>query len=134
MTEEYILIIPGRPDNMTLVRLAVGAAACSNPKLDAEKIDDIELASFEAFKNICCHGVDGWSRCVEVKCGIDDDKITVLVTDKDDVHDIPKGKRPCLDCPNEGELGIHIIKTIMDKVEFITAAQGSRSIRMVKKI
>ena len=75
-----------------------------------------------------------WSRCVEVKCGINDDKITVLVTDKDDVHDIPKGKRPCLDCPNEGELGIHIIKTIMDKVEFITAAQGSRSIRMVKKI
>ena len=56
------------------------------------------------------------------------------MTDKDDIHDIPKGKRPCLDCPNEGELGIHIIKTIMDKVEFITAAQGSRSIRMVKKI
>ena len=68
------------------------------------------IASGEAFKNVCCHGADGWSCCVEVKCSSDESKMTVTIEDKAKIHDLPKDKKPCLDCPKEGDLGVQMIR------------------------
>lgn len=133
MPAQYVFTVPGKPENITLIKLAVCAAA-TNAKLDVEKIDDLAISAAEAFKNVCCHGSDCWSCCVEVKCETDDESIIICVEDKAKEHDIPKGKRPCLDCPKEGDLGVELMKSLMDTVEFTSAAQGCKSIRMTKRI
>ena len=130
---QYVFTVPGKPENTTLIKLAVCAAA-TNAKMDVEKIDDLAIATGEAFKNVCCHGEEGWSCCVEVSCESDGECMTVSVEDKAAVHDIPKEKRPCLDCPKEGDLGVQLIKSLMDTVEFSTAAEGCKSVRMTKRI
>ena len=132
-TTQYAFTVPGKPENTTLIKLAVSAAA-TNAGMDVDKIDDLAIATGEAFKNVCCHGSEGWSCCVEVKCEADDERITVNVEDKANCHDIPKEKKPCLDCPKEGDLGMKLIKSLMDTVEFGKAANGCKSIRMTKNI
>lgn len=133
MPTEYIFTVPGKPENTTLIKLAVCAAA-TNARMDVEKIDDLAIASGEAFKNVCCHGADGWSCCVEVKCSSDESKMTVTIEDKAKVHDLPKDKKPCLDCPKEGDLGVQMIRSLMDTVDFGTAAEGCKKIVMTKNI
>ena len=55
---QYVFTVPGKPENTTLIKLAVCAAA-TNAKMDVEKIDDLAIATGEAFKNVCCHGEEG---------------------------------------------------------------------------
>ena len=131
MPAQYVFIVPGTPENITLIKLAVCAAA-TNAKMDVEKMDDLAIASGEAFKNVCCHGSDGWSRCIEVRCESDDTHLTVSIEDKAELHDIPKGKRPCLDCPKEGDLGVQLIKSLRDEVKISTVAEGRKSISITK--
>jgi anti-sigma regulatory factor (Ser/Thr protein kinase) len=37
-----------------------------------------------------------------------------------------------MDCPNEGDIGIHVIRTLMDEVEIIKEEGKKKSIKMVK--
>ena len=41
-------------------------------------------------------------------------------------------KKPCLDCPNEGNLGFFVIQSLMTKVELIDNPHGKKTIRMTK--
>ena len=122
--------IPGRPEYVKIAKLAVGSAA-GTANFNIEAIEDIEIAVGEACKNITCHGFDGFSNFYEVECRIDEDKIIITVYDKACEHGLAKYKKPCLDCPNEGNLGIYIIKSLMDEVEIVKAEDGNQ-IRMVK--
>lgn len=122
--------LPGNPKYWQAIKLAVGSAA-GTANFSIEAVEDIEIAVSEACKNITCHGTDGFSDIYEIKCELDDEQIVITVTDISD-HTLKKDKKPCLDCPNEGELGIHIINTLMDEVEICKASQGKKSIKMVK--
>lgn len=123
--------IPGKPEYLKIAKLAIGSAA-GTADFDIEAIEDIEIAVGEACKNISCHGFNGFSNFYEVECQIEDEKITITVTDNSCGHEIEKYKKPCLDCPNEGNLGIYIIKSLMNEVEIIKKDSGN-SIRMVKR-
>lgn len=122
--------IPGKPEYLKIAKIAIGSAA-GTANFDIEAIEDIEIAVAEACKNISCHGFDGFSNFYEVECQIEAEKITITVTDNCVEHEIEKYKKPCLDCPNEGDLGIYIIKSLMNEVEIIRKDSGN-SIRMVK--
>lgn len=122
--------IPGKPEYLKIAKLAIGSAA-GTANFDIEAIEDIEIAVGEACKNISCHGFDGFSNFYEVECQIEEDKITITVTDNRCGHKIEKYNKPCLDCPNEGNLGIYIIKSLMNEVEIIRKDSGN-SIKMVK--
>lgn len=122
--------IPGKPEYLKIAKLAIGSAA-GTANFDIEAIEDIEIAVGEACKNISCHGFDGFAAFYEVECQIEAEKITITVTDSSCEHEIEKYKKPCLDCPNEGNLGIYIIKSLMNEVEIIRKDSGN-SIRMVK--
>ena len=39
----------------------------------------------------------------------------------------------CMDCPNEGDIGVFVIRTLMTSVELIENPEGKKTIRMVKK-
>ena len=123
--------IPGKPEYVKIAKLAVGSAA-GTANFNIEAIEDIEIAVGEACKNISCHGFDGFSNFYEVECQVEEEKITITVYDMGCEHGLQKHKKPCLDCPNEGNLGMYIIKSLMDEVEIVKARDGNKSIRMVK--
>lgn len=123
--------IPGKPEYVKIAKLAVGSAA-GIANFNIEAIDDIEIAVGEACKIITCHGFDGFSDFYEVECRISDERIEILISDTFCTHSLEKHRKPCIDCPNEGNLGIHVIKSLMDEVEIIKEKDRNNSIRMVK--
>ena len=55
MADKLKFVIPGKPEYITMVRLAVGSIA-DTAGFDYEEIEDIKTAVSEACKNITCHG------------------------------------------------------------------------------
>jgi serine/threonine-protein kinase RsbW len=131
MADKLTFVIPGKPEYITMVRLAVGSAA-DNAGFNIDQIEDIKNAVGEACKNICCHGSEGWAEEFQVECLIDDEKMEIYVKDKSTEHSVKKLYKPCMDCPNEGDLGMHVIRTLMDEVEIIKEEGKKKSIKMVK--
>lgn len=132
MADKLTFVIPGKPEYITMVRLAVGSAA-DNAGFNIDQIEDIKNAVGEACKNICCHGSDGWAEEFQVECLIDDEKMEIYVRDKSTEHNVKKLYKPCLDCPNEGDLALYVITTLMDKLEIIKEENCKNTIKMVKE-
>lgn len=132
MADKLTFVIPGKPEYITMVRLAVGSAA-DNAGFNIDQIEDIKNAVGEACKNICCHGSEGWAEEFQVDCLIDDEKMEIYVRDKSTGHNVEKLYRPCLDCPNEGDLALFVITSLMDKLEIIKEENCKNTIKMVKE-
>ncbi|MDR7871419.1 MAG: ATP-binding protein [Tissierellaceae bacterium] len=120
MTKDNIFLnIPCKPDYISLVRLTTSAIA-HNLKLNIDEIEDIKVCIGEACVNVINQkNKDEISIQYEVK----DDKLTIIVNDVSDTH------RNDAEGFKEEELGLLIIKSLMDEVEF--TEQG---INMVKYI
>ncbi len=131
MADKLTFVIPGKPEYITMVRLAVGSAA-DMAGFDIDEIEDIKTAVGEACKSITCHGSEGFAEQYEVECLVEDGKIEVSISDKSTGHRIEKLKKPCLDCPREGDLSFFVITSLMDKVEVIKDEICRNTIRMVK--
>lgn len=131
MADKLTFVIPGKPEYITMVRLAVGSAA-DNAGFNIDQIEDIKNAVGEACKNICCHGSEGWAEEFQVECLIDDEKMEIYVKDKSTAHSVKKLYKPCMDCPNEGDLALYVITTLMDKLEIIKEENCKNTIKMVK--
>ena len=131
MADKLTFVIPGKPEYITMVRLAVGSAA-DNAGFNIDQIEDIKNAVGEACKNICCHGSEGWAEEFQVECLIDDEKMEIYVKDKSTEHNVKKLYRPCLDCPNEGDLALFVITSLMDKLEIMKEENCKNTIKMVK--
>lgn len=123
--------IPGKPDYVKMVRIAIASLA-SNTGFNVEAIDDIKVAVGEACKFVTCHGYEGWSNRYDVVCEITEDKIVITVEDSREGHDIIKNSQSCSNCPGEGELGVFVIETLMDEVEIREKPDGCKCIKMVK--
>ena len=61
MADKLTFIIPGKPQYITMMRLAIGSAA-NTAGFNIEEIDDIKTAVAEACKNISCHGSEGFDE------------------------------------------------------------------------
>lgn len=131
MADKLQFIIPGKPQYITIVRLAVGSAA-NTAGFNIEEIEDIKTAVGEACKNISCHGSEGFSDQYQVDCLIEEGKIEITVTDICEGHHLKKLKKPCLDCPNEGDLGMFVIQSLMTEVELIKGPDCKKAIKMIK--
>ncbi len=131
--DKVIFTIPGKPEYLTMVRLAIGSIA-TNAGFDIDEIEDIKTAVSEACKNVSCHGFDGFSDKYEVRCNIEKGRLEVIVKDDCDCHSLQKLCKPCQNCPQEGDIGIYIIKSLMNEVEFGKSEDGRKEIKMVKSI
>ncbi len=123
--------VTGKPEYIKVVRMGIAALA-SNAGFDVEAVDDIKLAVDEACKAITCHGFNAWTNMYEVSCELHEDKIEIFVTDIGNGRDLVKEYRPCKNCPQDGDLAMIVIKTLMDKVEIKNASDEQKSIVMVK--
>ncbi len=131
MGDVFKFSIPGKPDYVSMVRIAIASLA-SNAGFNVEDIDDIKVAVGEACKFVTCHGHTGWSNRYDVVCEIEEELLRILVNDSTEGHDLQKSTCACSNCPGEGDLGIFVIDTLMDLVQVQEKSDGCRSIEMVK--
>ena len=61
MADKIKFIIPGKPEYLTMVRLAIGSVA-GVADFSRDGIEGIKTAVGEAWKNIACHGSDGFAE------------------------------------------------------------------------
>lgn len=131
--DKVTFTIPGKPEYLTMVRLAIGSIA-TNAGFDIDATEDIKTAVSEACKNVSCHGFDGFSDKYEVRCNIEKGRLEVIVKDDCDCHTLEKLCKPCQNCPQEGDIGIYIIKSLMNEVKFGKSEDGRKEIKMVKNL
>ena len=125
-------VIPGKPEYLTMVRLAISSIA-STAGFDVEEVEDIKTAGCEACKNISCHGSEGFSDQYEVECSVSQGYIEIRVKDDCDEHTLAKESKPCRKCPSEGNIGVFVIESLMNEVEFGLGEDGRKFIHMVKR-
>lgn len=125
--------IPGKPEYLTMIRLVSGSLA-SVAGFDVDCIEDIKTSIAEACKIVSCHGEEGFSDKYEIDCNIDKNYLDITVRDDCDMHSIEKIKKPCLHCPQEGDIGKIVIRSLMNEVEFGRDEKGHKFVKMVKKI
>jgi serine/threonine-protein kinase RsbW len=104
--ETVELRVPSKPDYVSVIRLTTSAIA-SNADLNIDDIDDIKVAIAEA----CINALDK-SEEIYIKYEILQDKLIIFVKNVSEKisEDISDKK--------ERKLGILIIKSLMDEVEF----------------
>ncbi|NQT26043.1 ATP-binding protein [candidate division KSB1 bacterium] len=135
-TLEYSVKLPSHTDNLELIRTFVAGVA-KKVGFQSEDINKIELAVDEACTNVVEHAYkEKENENIDVAIQIDYQKFTVVVTDK--------GKRfsPAdIDIPDMdqylaelrvGGLGIYLMKTLMDEVQYHTGPDGKNRVKMVK--
>ncbi len=111
------ITIPSKPDYISVVRLTSSAIA-SNMGLNIEEIEDIKVSIAEA----CINAIDK-SNEINVQFEIEKDKLIMKV---DNVY---QAKDDDTNQNKELELGILIIKSLMDEVNF-----SEKGVEMIKYI
>jgi serine/threonine-protein kinase RsbW len=130
------LEIPARPEFVALARLVVSAVACGDDGLSDERIDDLKIAVSEACTNaIEAHDALDIDERVLVRCRSDDHRLEVLIEDRGKGFDptVLPAHPPVTDPERlrfERGLGIPIIRSLVDEVEFLSSDHGT-SVRMV---
>lgn len=108
INDKIDLLIPAKPDYISLVRLTASGIA-NNIGFNIDEIEDIKVCVGEACVNVInSNDVDEISTVYEVK----GDRLTIKV--KDVVEDIDEKSSNL----QEARLGLLIIKSLMDKVGF----------------
>ena len=121
-TKTYKLKIPSITDNLQMVRefvLKIAAKAGFNE----ETQEQIALAVDEACTNVIKHAHHHDARqLMDLEIKTDPQKILITITDRGRGFDITKLQEPNLEKyikeSRHGGLGIYLIKTLMDKVDY----------------
>ena len=120
MIKDIIQIsIPSKPDYISLVRLTASGIAHSMA-LNIEDIEDIKVCIGEACINVLSLET---SEEISLVFEVDENKLCIKINDVKE--NIPKK----LDESKERELGLLIIKSIMDEVKFT-----EKGIEMIKYV
>ena len=127
------LTIPAKAEYITLSRLALTGLSRVRP-LEEDTLADLKLALTEACSNSVRHAYDDGEGHVEISFELSDDRLVVEVADDgsgfDPAEDAAAEEGAEL---SEGGLGIAIIRTIADELEFGDGSNGRGSrLRFVK--
>jgi serine/threonine-protein kinase RsbW len=130
------LELPATPEYVAITRLVVGSVVATRRTLIDERVDDLKLAVSEASTNaIEAHQAHGYAGPIRVSVFEAADRIEVHVADHGGGFDpavLPP--HPPVTDPDrlnfERGLGIPLIRSLMDEVEFIPSDTGM-VVRMV---
>src|SRR5436190_3563526 len=122
---EFRLSMPGRAENVAIVRQALGGAI-DVLDLSESRLLDINAAVSEACNNVVVHAYRGEEGPMEVYMCIGDDELEVVVTDEG------VGIRPRYADPDEElqGLGLSLIQTLSDRAEFLGGIDEGTTVRM----
>jgi serine/threonine-protein kinase RsbW len=125
------LRIPSKAEWVAVARLAVAAVA-NRLNFSIEDIEDVKLAVAEACTN-CIQHAEG-SGQIQITCETGPEGLTVRVSD------FGQGARPEAirssrsDEPTVGGLGVFLIRSLMDSVEYDVQPERGTNLVMTKKV
>lgn len=136
--KKYQLKLPSSTNHLELIREFVTNIA-RGVGFDDEKINQIELAVDEACTNVVKHAYKGDDRKpLEVRVHTDKKKFTIIISDKGRGFSPQKIKTPdmkkYLSEMRVGGLGIYLMQTLMDEVDFKIEPGKKNQVRLVKYI
>ena len=123
--------IPGKPEYVQMVRLAIASIA-GKARFGVDAVEDIKEAVAEASKVVFCHGQEGFRTRYEIICEIEKDSMTITAMDACCGESNVKVIKPCNNCPDEGNLAVAVMESLMDSVEISSSENGNKIIKMVK--
>jgi len=138
MQKKYQLKIPSQPENLAIIRDLVRKVA-KKVGFSSDEASKIELAVDEACTNVIKHAYGNNSdQTIDVQIRVDNKKLTITVTDKGKGFDPGKVEFPDLNksikIGKKGGLGLCLIRTLMDKVDFRIKPGLKNQVKMIKYI
>jgi len=128
------LSVPSDPACMTIVRALVDKMA-EVAGFDEDQVFRIVLAVDEACTNIIRHQYGGrHDQRIDITAdlGSGGERFQVVIRDYGDVRDPDQFKGRDLRDVRPGGLGVHIIREVMDEVEYSAAPGGGMQLRLCK--
>ncbi len=106
---------------------------------DKKKIEEIVLAADEACTNIIKHAYEfDPTKDIEISAVFENKKLTITIKDTGKKFKPQSLEPPDLEAKlkkrKSGGLGVHLIKTLMDKVEYDFSNPGFTILKLVKKL
>jgi serine/threonine-protein kinase RsbW len=126
------LRIPNKAEWVAVARLAIAAVANRLP-FSMEEIEDLKLAIAEACTNAIQHAVSASS--IEIVCEAFPDQLRLTVRDHgnmtaSDLAPQAQGEPP----ESRANLGVFLIRSLMDEVEYTLDPSHGTNLVMVKKV
>ena len=131
MSDRLQFMVPGKPEYVGTVRLAVSHVA-NLAGFDIEAVEDIKVSVSEACTNIVSHGTADQNRLYRVTCLLSADRLEISVEDEAGGFDMKDYSEPNLEDIHAGGLGIFVIHALMDDVEIRSEVGEGTRIRMTK--
>lgn len=126
LTPDLELKLPARPENVAVVRHALGGLG-EALDVDEQTLADIKLAVTEACTNVVIHAYNGDDGPLEVDALVDGRRLTVVVRDHG------RGIVPRPDSPGLG-LGLPLIATLAESLELGKDDGDSTEVRMTFRL
>ena len=128
---------PGRFSSLDRIRNFYTTAA-RQAGLEEKSVNEVELAVDEAASNIIQHAYGGENKG-DIECSyiIDPTGLLILMRDFGKSFNPEVVKQPDLEsdvcCREEGGLGLHFMRSLMDSVEFSFNGHGGNLLTMTKR-
>ena len=127
------LRIPGRAEWVAVARLAVAAVA-SRLRFSVDEIEDIKLAIAEACTNSIQAAGGSDAGAIEIVCDALEDELRVTVRDSSSGPHLDVVKADTDDGSRTEELGIFLIRALMDQVDYSADPRRGTELIMVKRV
>ncbi|MDA3916657.1 MAG: SpoIIE family protein phosphatase [Deltaproteobacteria bacterium] len=128
------LSIKSHPENLRQIRNLINKTLLKT-KLSKQNSQNIILAVVEACSNIIKHGYkNDYNQKIDLTVNVEANILTISIIDKGLKFDINSFEPRDVSKVKPGGLGVHIIKQVMDTVEYTQTSQGFNKIKMVKKL
>lgn len=118
--------------------LAFVDEACARYALDSESAFAIRLAVDEVCVNLVRHAYAGQPGPISIDFGREADRAIVVIADRAPPFDPARSPVPDLDKPAEerriGGLGWHLVKHMIDHIEYRSDADGTNRLTLVKHL
>jgi len=131
MTDLLKLCVPGKPEYVGTIRMAIAHVA-ANVGFDIEAIDDIKVAVSEACTNIICHSHNHSDFSYDVIVEREDRSLTITVTDRGVGFETDEYVEPVPGETRGSGMGIFIVRALMDEVDIQSEVGVGTNIRMTK--
>ena len=127
------LKIPAKAEWVAVARLAVSAVA-SRLRFSVDEIEDIKLAVAEACTNCIQHGSD--DDRIEITSEVMSDEVRVSVRDRSTAHKLGSVEKDAgfADGKRTEELGVFLIRALMDEVSYRVDAREGTELIMIKRV
>lgn len=123
--------------NESFARICI-AAFCARLDPTLEEINDIKTAVSEAVTNAIVHGYKKQGGIVRLECDIDEDEVTVVVSDDGcGIEDVNKAMEPLYTTGAADErsgMGFTFMEIFMDELEVISVPDEGTKVIMKKRI